>query len=98
MAVFELNIYGNDDEITKQYETDHVRFGVFVEAFKIDRDMKKMTAEGQFQAVSAMVKKIFPGLTDAELENADFADVMNTFRQLMNKANALMGEDSSKNG
>ena len=34
MARFELNIYGQDDEIIKTYKADRVRYGVTLEALK----------------------------------------------------------------
>ena len=93
MAQFELNIYGNEDEIIKRFETDRVRWGVFMEAFRVNEQLEKMSPAKQFATVNNFVKKIFPDLTDADLENADFDDVMNTFQQLLNKVGTI-GENS----
>ncbi|MGN0180135.1 MAG: hypothetical protein ACI4DY_12005 [Monoglobaceae bacterium] len=95
MAEFELNIYGNDDEIVKRFETDRVRWGVFMQAFKTQEQLEKMSPTKQFETINNFVKKIFPDLTDADLENADIEDVMNTFQQLLNKVGAIGG--NSKN-
>lgn len=95
MAVFELNIYGKDDEIINTFTTDKVRWGVFLQALEVQEGMKDMSAAKQFEIINRFVKKIFPELTDKDLENADIDDVMNTFRQLINKANKLGG--NSKN-
>lgn len=89
MAAFELNIYGKDDEIVKTYATDRVRWGVFMQALELQESIEEQSTEEQFKAINAFVKKIFPDLTDAELENADINDVLNTFRQLINKANKI---------
>lgn len=96
MAQFELNIYGNNDEIVKQFETDKVRWGVFMQALELSENMDKKKPAEQFKLINAFVKKIFPDLTDADLENADYEDVFNTFKQLTAKAAAIKG-DSSKN-
>lgn len=96
MAVFSLNIYGADDEIIKEYGTDKVRWGVFLQALELQEGLEKKTPAEQIAAVSLFVKKIFPTLTDEDLENADVNDVMNTFRQLITRANKIGGD--SKNG
>lgn len=95
MAQFELNIYGNDDELLKTFATDHIRWGVFTQAVKVLDDLKEKSVVEQFQVVSDFIKKIFPDLTDADLEKADCDDVFNTFYQLTNKARTIGG--NSKN-
>lgn len=95
MAQFELNIYGEDDEILKTYATDKVRWGVYLQAAKLNEEMRDMDAVEQFGVVNSFMSKIFPALTNEELELADADDVMNTFRQLLKKANKIAG--GSKN-
>lgn len=97
MALFELNIYGNNDELIKRFETDKVRWGVYLQATELSENLKGKSAAEQFKQVSTFVKKIFPGLTDADLENADADDVMNTFKQLISKANGIKASDDTKN-
>lgn len=89
MAQFELNIYGNDDEIIKTYSTDKVRWGVFVQALEIQDGLADKPVVEQFKLINAFIKKIFPELTDADLECADSDDIMNTFKQLVRKANSV---------
>ena len=89
-----MNIYGEDDEIVKTYETDHVRWGVFLQAIKLQEEIKEKSAADQFSAINKFIKSIFVGLTDKELEQADGMDVMNTFKQLLSSANGI---DGSKN-
>lgn len=98
MAKFELNIYGDNDEITKTYATDKVRWGVFLQAIELQDGLSAMSAAEQFKFVSAFIKKIFPDLTDADLNNADYADVFNTFKQLANTANAIGGNSKNSKG
>lgn len=98
MALFELNIYGKDDEITKRFETDKVRWGVYLQATELAENLQNASTSEKFKEISAFVKKIFPDLTDADLENADSDDVLNTFTQLIRKANGIKSNDSEKNG
>lgn len=95
MAQFELNIYGNNDEIIKSFATDKVRWGVFMQALELQDGLTEKSYAEQFKLINEFIKKIFPDLTDADLENADGDDVINTFKQLINKANAIGGK--SKN-
>lgn len=94
MAKYELSIYGENDELLKKYETDHIRWGVFLNAIKLQGKIKDKSASDQFSAINEFVKSIFVGLTDEELENADGKDVVNTFQQIVSEANGI---DSSKN-
>lgn len=96
MAQFELNIYGEDDEILKTYKTEHVRWGVFLEAVKMQEELKGKSEKESFVAISQFIKKIFIGITDEELEKADGLDVVNTFNQLLASLNKF-NVDKSKN-
>ena len=98
MAQFELNIYGNNDEILKTYETDHVRFGVLIEAVRLNENIKAMSEVEQFEIIVPLIKKIFPDLTDEDLEKADYEDVFNTFGQLMRKADKIGGNSKNATG
>ena len=94
MAQFELNIYGENDEILKTYATERVRWGVYLEAAKLNEEIAHLDAVEQFAVINQFMGKIFPALTDAELELADGDDVMNTFKQLIRKANKIAGSNS----
>lgn len=96
MAQFELNIYGENDEVIKHFETDRVRWGIFVQALQLEETLKGATAGEMISAINEFVKMIFPNLTDADLKNADVDDVMHTFQQLLSKAKKI--GVSSKNG
>ena len=91
MARFELSIYGENDECLKKYETDHVRWGVFLQAVKLQEEIKGKGADEQFAAINEFVKSIFVGLTDEELEKADGLDVVNTFNQLVSAVGKING-------
>ncbi len=94
MAQFELNIYGENDEILKTFATEKVRWGVYLQAANLNEELASMDAVEQFGAVNAFMTKIFPTLTSEELDLADADDVMNTFRQLLKKANKIAGGNS----
>lgn len=98
MAQFELNVYGNNDEIIKQFQTDKVRWGVYMQALELDEKLTDQSPAEQFKQINNFVKKIFPELTDADLENADSDDVINTFRQLLHKANKIGGTSKNAEG
>lgn len=98
MAVFELNIYGKDDEIINTFSTDKVRWGVFLQALDVQESLDNQSPAKQFEIINGFVKKIFPELTDNDLENADIDDVMNIFRQLINKANKIGGKSKNVPG
>jgi hypothetical protein len=97
MALFELNIYGENDEIVKRFETDKVRWGVYLQATELSESIQNAKPSEKFREISAFVKKIFPNLTDEDIENADSDDVLNTFKQLIKKANGIKSPDSGKN-
>lgn len=89
MAQFELNIYGASDEVVKHFETERVRWGIFVQALELEESLKRASAQDMISAINEFVKKIFPDLTDEDLNNADVDDVMNTFKQLLAKAKKI---------
>lgn len=97
MAKFELNIYGDNDEIVKKYETDHLRYGVLMQALEMQEGMDGMTTAEQMQAANGLVKKVFSGLTDSELEHADAADVLATFTQVTRHAEKIGKTPNGKN-
>ncbi|MBO7735957.1 MAG: hypothetical protein J6S67_25535 [Methanobrevibacter sp.] len=90
---YELNIYGNNDEILKTYGTDKIRWGVLMEALKLKDELDK-DKDGQFEVINTFLKKIFPDITDEDLANADYEDVINTFVQICNKAGSINGGET----
>lgn len=97
MARFELSIYGDDDEVLKKYETDHIRWGTFLQAVKLNEEIKGKPADEQFKAINQFVKNIFRGLTDEDLDRADGMDVINTFNQLLKAFESQFNGGGSKN-
>ena len=95
MANFELNIYGENDEILKTYSTAHVRWGLLKAALELQDRIKDDSVEEQFGAIHDFAKEIFVGLTDEELNNADAGDVTAQFRQLTRMANKIVGSKNA---
>lgn len=89
MSAFELNIYGENDAIIKTYSTEFIRWGVFLQAVQIHEELANKSPAEQLVYIGDFVKKLFPNLTSAELENANSDDVINNFWILVNKANRI---------
>ena len=87
MARFSLNIYGKNDEIIKTYETEHVRFGVLMQALEISE--KNLDNADKLKAAMAIVKALFDGLTDDELAKADTGDVLALYIQVTRMSDLL---------
>lgn len=97
MAKFELNIYGDNDEIIKKYATDHLRYGVLMQALEMQEGLENATSAEQMSAANELVKKVFAGLTDEELALADASDVLNTFTQVTRQAERIGKTPTGKN-
>lgn len=100
MAKFELTIYGDDDEVIKKYETNRVRLGVVLQAGKLYDSLKGNVTTESFTAageeIRELLKSIFPNMTDEHAALADITDIINTFKQVLNLAGSIKG-DNSKN-
>lgn len=91
MGTFELRIYGANDEILKTFATDRIRWAVFLQAISIHEEIAASKPEKQYELIGEFIKKLFPGITDADIGNADAQDVLNTFWMLVGKANQIGG-------
>ena len=93
MARFSLNIYGENDEITKMFQTEHVRWGLLLTALELQEKVENETHEEQIKAINKFVLELFPGITEEDLRNADGRDVINVFAQVGKMANQLNGKN-----
>lgn len=94
---YSLNVYDEDSEIVKTVETDFVPVGIFIKALDMSEKMKKekMTEAQQFDVMIDIVCMVFKKLDKETLLNGcDINDVMNVFKQIVNRANSI---ESSKN-
>lgn len=94
MAKFELNIYGENDEIVKQYSTNICSWGVYIQAAEMSETLQEKSAFEQISAVGEILKSVFRGLTSDELNCADASDVMNTFQQIVSGGQKIKGANS----
>lgn len=94
MAKYELPIYGENDEVTKMHETNICPWAVYIQAADMQEELKDKSIREQMDAVGAILKAVFPALTDAELLRADGADVMNTFQQIVSGGQKIKGGNS----
>ena len=93
MARFSLNIYGENDEITKMFQTEHVRWGLRLTALELQEKVENETPEEQIKGINKFVLELFPGITEEDLRNADGRDVINVFAQVGKMANQLNGKN-----
>lgn len=84
-----LNIYGENDEILKVYETEHIRWRMFTEALRLDEEMKDASTAEQMEAVGDFVLSLFVGMSREELELADIQDVFNVFNMVVKLAGKI---------
>lgn len=96
MAKFELPIYGENDEVVKTYKTEHIRYGLLEDAIKMQEENTKTDADSKLKIIKPLVKRIFKGLTDEEIEDADVFDIINSFNQLVSLANGLSSNNNSE--
>lgn len=100
---YSLNIYGENDEIIKTYETDKARYGAFEEAIRFaDEAQGKSEAEVNvlaFRMLGRFAKKLFVGLTDDEIGMCEVGDIVALAYQVSGLANPLAeaGGGSGKN-
>ena len=82
MAKYELPIYGENDEVVKEYKTNVCPWAVYIEAADISETLQDKSPREKLEAVGNILKSVFLGLTDEDLRHADGGDVMNTFKQI----------------
>lgn len=93
MAKFELNVYGENDEILKTYATDKARYGAFEEAIKfIEEAEGKTEAQVNMLAIKMLknfTMKLFPALTEEEIRLCEISDIVSLAYQVSGLANPL---------
>lgn len=75
MALFELKIYGADDEVKKTYETHRIKYGLIEDFIDLSKDLEGKNQLQQFALMKPILKTLFPGVTDEELRETDFIQV-----------------------
>lgn len=93
MAKFELNVYGQNDEILNTFSTDHIRWGLLLAALDLQEQIKDAALDEQMQAMTAFMLELFPGMTETDIKHADAQDVINVFMQVSRIANKIKGKN-----
>ena len=94
MARFELNIYGQNDEILKTFQTEHIRWGLLLTALDLQEKIDHEMPENQIRAINKFALELFPGITEDDLRNADGRDVINVFAQVGRIAGQINGKNA----
>ena len=101
MARFELNVYGENDEIQKTYATDKARYGAFEEAIKfLEETEGKTEVERNLLAIPMLKKfimKLFPTITEDEIRLCELSDIISLSYQVSKMASP-MAEASGAHG
>ena len=84
MALVELNIYNDDNEIIKTYSTNRVRWGVLCKAVELEEKIEGATPAESVGLISDLMATIFPSITSDDLALADFNDMQNVFKMVVN--------------
>ena len=88
MALVELNIYGDNDEIIKTFSTNRVRWGLIVKAVELEEKLEdeKTTFRDQVDMLNDFVMSVFPDMSQNDVLMADFNDIKNVFKMISNMA------------
>lgn len=84
MALIELNIYNDENEIVKTFSANRVRWGVIVKAVELQEKTENATEKESIELVSDLMFSIFPSMTPEDLAQVDYNDMFNVFRMIVN--------------
>lgn len=82
MALFELKVYGADDEIIKTYTTHRIKYGLIEDFIDLSKDLEGKNQLQQFALMKPILKTLFPGITDEDLREVDFVEVSQVILKL----------------
>lgn len=88
----ELNIYDDELEVVRQYKTYGLRWGTFQEIMAMQDELQKIegaTDAGAIEQINDMLKKVFPTITDEDLNAAFADDLFTAFKQAINVAKIM---------
>lgn len=84
MSLIELPIYNDENEIVKTYSTNRVRWGVIVKAVELEEKTENASETESVKLISDLMYSIFPSMTADDLAQADYNDMFNVFRMIVN--------------
>lgn len=88
----ELNIYDDELEIVKTYRTYGIRWKAFKKIMGMQDELDTLKDMGDEQAaetINAILKLVYPTLTDEDIEEAFFEDLFNCCMQAVNVAKRM---------
>lgn len=92
LPFIQLNFYNDDDEITDTFEKNGVRWGILKKSLLLGKTMNvNEFTEEDYDKISAFVCEVFQNkFNTKDLEDkSNFDDVINVFKAVIKKANAM---------
>ena len=84
--MFTLNILGENDAVVKTYTTSKIKYGLIEDMVILSKELEGKNEFQQFSLMKPLLKNMFTGITDEELRNVDFLEVLAVIKNLMNVA------------
>ena len=88
----ELNIYDEDLEVVKTYQTYGIRWKAFKKIMSMQDELdavKDAEDEKSIEMIHETLRLIYPNLTDEDLDEAYTEDLFNCFMQAVNVAKRM---------
>ena len=92
--MFILNILGENDAIVKTYKTEKIKYGLIEDMVSLSKELIGKNELEQFKLMKPLLKNMFIGITDEELRNVDFIEVLTVIKNLMSVATNGFGTES----
>lgn len=89
--MFKLNILGENDKVVKTYETSKIKYGLIEDMVILSKELDGKSEFEQFNLMKPLLKNMFTGLTDEELRNVEFLEVLAVIKNLMSVATKGFG-------
>lgn len=87
----ELNVYNEDNEVVKKYESYGLRWKAFKNVMAKQKELEEINTDDP-EAMSVfyeIIKLAFPNITAAEFDELYLDDIFNCFNQIINVANKM---------
>ena len=85
--MFKLNILGENDKVVKTYETSVIKYGLIEDLCILTKDgFDDKNVFEQIKMIKPLIKSMFVGVTDEELRNTDFIEILKVFKEIRKAA------------
>ena len=91
--MFTLNILGANDEVVNTYKTSKIKYGLIEDMVSLSKELEGKNEFQQFSLMKPLLKNMFIGITDEELRNVDFLEVLAVIKNLMSVATNGFGTE-----